>query len=186
MKLRHICTLVLSSLLSAKAATAQAGIYALFTGADLDTSSTVISSPITSPSTFTSNTTTTMIYGPTFGLYADFPTPVVKFGGDVRGSLLNGGGSHLYYGVTGPRLEVDVPFLNLKPYGEALIGGGQYFTKADTNAALRFNYVLLAGVDRKLNALLEWRVLEFSYTKVIIETDTPVKALSTGLVLRIP
>jgi hypothetical protein len=182
-----LCICAGALLLSARPAFPQAGVYVLFTGASLDTSQTTATFVNSNPvPTLTATTTGTRIYGPTFGIFADFPTPVVKFGGDVRGSLLTGNGSHFYYGVTGPRLEVDLPILSLKPYVEGLIGGGESFTKADTNPTLRFNYVFLAGVDRKLFAVLDWRVLEFSYTRVIIQTDTPTKALSSGLVLRIP
>ena len=86
-----LCACFVAVLFSSVTAWSQAGVYVLFTGANLDSS----------------NTVSTRIYGPTFGLYANFPTPVVKFGGDVRAALLNGQGTRNYYAVTGPRLEVD-------------------------------------------------------------------------------
>ena len=161
----------LAALLSAQTACAQAGVYALFTGAHLD--------PATAA--------TTGVYGPTFGMYADFGTPFVKFGGDVRGALLTGGGTRNFYAVTGPRLEADLPVLSLKPYAEALAGGGDSIATPSSNPTLHIDYELLAGVDRPLNRLLEWRVLEFSYTHSINGAgELTTKALSTGLVLRIP
>ena len=163
--------LAVAVLLLARTASAQAGVYALFTGANLDPA----------------NTNSTKIYGPTFGLYANFPMPAVKFGGDVRAAFLNGHGSRNYYAVAGPRLEVDLPVLALKPYAEALVGGGDSISTAYPNSTLHIDYELLGGVDRRLFAILDWRVLEFSYTRNIAGSgELRTKALSTGLVLRIP
>jgi len=164
-----MCALPLAVLFSAKVATAQVGGYALFTGADLDTTST----------------TTTRIYGPTFGFYADFPTPVVKIGGDLRGYLLNGSSKQHYNGVIGPRVEVDLPIVKLKPYGEVLFGVGSYKELSTTDATQHIDYEYIVGVDRKLIAIFDWRILEFSYCNYYNGT-VPTKALSTGLVLRIP
>jgi hypothetical protein len=52
---------------------------------------------------------------------------------------------------------------------------------------VHIDYELLGGVDRRLFAILDWRVLEFSYTRNIAGSgELRTKALSTGLVLRIP
>ena len=59
MRIRSICAWALAATLSANTALAQTGIYALFTGANLDTT----------PST------ATQIFGPTFGFLATFPHP---------------------------------------------------------------------------------------------------------------
>jgi hypothetical protein len=166
-----LCACFVAVLFSSVTAWSQAGVYVLFTGANLDSS----------------NTVSTRIYGPTFGLYANFPTPVVKFGGDVRAALLNGQGTRNYYAVTGPRLEVDLPVLSLNPYIEALVGGGDSISTAYPKSTLHIDYELLAGVDRKLLPILDWRVLEFSYTANIGGAgNIHTKALSTGLVFRIP
>jgi len=171
MRIGRVCMLTLAALLSAKTASAQAGAYVLFTGANLDPAGTA----------------STRIYGPTFGLYANFSTPVVKFGGDVRASLLNGSGTRNYYAVTGPRLEVDLPAISINLYGEALAGGGDSISTAYPNPTLHIDYDLLLGVDRPLNKLLSWRLLEFSYTHNIYGAGELVtKSLSTGLVLRVP
>ncbi len=170
MRLR-LCICAIVVLLSAKTASAQAGVYTLFSGANLDPAGTA----------------STKIFGPTFGLYANFNTPVVKFGGDVRAALLTGNGTRNYYAVTGPRLEADLPVLALKPYVEALVGGGDSISTAYPKPTLHIDYELLAGVDRRLLPVLDWRVLEFSYTSNIGGGgDIRTKALNTGLVLRIP
>jgi len=166
-----LCACVIAISLSARTGWAQAGVYGLFTGANLDPA----------------NTTSTKIYGPTFGLFADFATPMVKFGGDVRATLLNGSGSRNYWAVTGPRLQVDIPAFALDPYAEALAGGGDSISTAYNKPTLHIDYELLAGVDRPLNKLLGWRVLEFSYTHNIAGAgELATKVLSTGLVLHIP
>ncbi len=89
--------------------------------------------------------------------------------------------------MTGPRLEADLPVLSLNPYIEGLVGGGDSISTAYPKSTLHIDYELLAGVDRKLLPILDWRVLEFSYTANIAGAgDIHTKALSTGLVFRIP
>jgi hypothetical protein len=166
MKSWRACIWALATLLFARTAAAQAGAYALFTGAHLDTA------------------TTTSVYGPTFGFYGNLPTPVVKVGGDVRGSVLNGGGLQHYNGVIGPRIEIDVPFFNLKPYGEVLIGFGSYKTTT-SNTMLHVDYEYVGGIDRKLFSIADWRVLEFSYCNYH-NGNIPTKTLNTGLILHFP
>ena len=177
MKFLSICACAIAAGLSAKTASAQAGIYALFTGANLDTTQTTGSAPNTA-------NVATKLYGPTFGLYGDIPTPVVKIGGDIRGELLSGSGEQHYNGVIGPRISVNLPVVNLKPYGEILFGFGSYKTTT-TNATLHVDYEYVVGVDRNFFSLLDWRVLEFSYCDYY-NGSIPTKGLSTGLVLRIP
>jgi hypothetical protein len=188
MKLIHASALALAALsallFSAKAASAQAGVYALFTGAHLDTTQATENTPITSPPTYTNTTVATGIYGPTFGLYADLPTPIIKIGGDLRAVLLNGGGEQHYSGVIGPRVSVSLPVVNLKPYGEFLFGIGSYKTTT-SNSTTHIDYEYVVGVDRKLLALLSWRILEFSDTNYY-NGSVPTRALSTGIVIRLP
>ena len=188
MKLRDACTLTLAVLaalfFSAQTASAQAGVYALFTGAHLDTTQAIENTPITSPPTYTNTTIATGVYGPTFGLYANIPTPIIKIGGDLRATLLNGGGEQHYSGVIGPRVEVDIPVVHLKPYGEFLFGVGSYKTTT-SNSTTHIDYEYIVGVDRKLLALIDWRVLEFSDTNYY-NGSVPTRALSTGIVIRIP
>jgi len=184
MKLRHAYTLALATLLSAKSACAQAGVYALFSGAHLDTTHATENTPVTSPPTYTDTTVATGIYGPTFGLYADLPTPILKIGGDLRATLLNGGGEQHLSGVIGPRIAVNIPVVRLTPYGEFLFGVGSYKTTT-SNSTTHIDYEYVVGVDRRLLPLLSWRVLEFSGTEYY-NGSVPTRALSTGIVLRIP
>jgi hypothetical protein len=181
MKFLSICACALATILSAKTASAQAGFYALFTGANLDNTQT--SQPnVSLPST--SITTTTQLFGPTLGIYGDIPTPVVKIGCDFRGELLNGDGKQHYNGVIGPRVSVALPAVKLKLYGEFLYGFGSYKTTTPL-ATVHADYEYVAGVDRKLYSLLDWRILEFSYSNYF-NGSVATKGLSTGLVVRVP
>jgi hypothetical protein len=182
LKFLSIYVCILAAALSAKTASAQAGVYALFTGANLDTTQTTETTG--PPPTETATNVTTQLFGPTLGFYGDFPTPVVKIGGDIRGYLLNGSGKQHYNGVVGPRVAVEIPVVKLKPYGEFLFGFGSYKTTTP-DATTHVDYEYVVGVDRKLFSLLDWRILEFSYCKYYNGT-VPTKGLSAGLVLRIP
>ena len=182
MKFSSICIWTLAAALSAKAVSAQAGVYALFTGANLDTTQTSLTTG--SPPSVTTTNVTTKLFGPTLGFYGDLPTPVVKIGGDIRGYLLNGSGKQHYNGVGGPRIAVDIPAVKLMPYAEFLFGFGSYKTTTPL-ATGHIDYEYVVGVDRKLFKLLDWRILEFSYCNYYNGT-IPTKGLSTGLVVRIP
>jgi hypothetical protein len=181
MKFLSICACVLATVLSTKTVSAQAGFYALFTGANFDTTQTTYT--VSPPSTTTANVTT-QLYGPTLGIYGDIPTPVVKIGADIRGELLNGGGKQHYNGVIGPRVSVTLPAVKLKLYGEFLYGFGSYKTTTPL-ATVHADYEYVAGIDRKLYSLLDWRILEYSYSNYFTGS-APNKGLSTGLVVRIP
>jgi hypothetical protein len=173
MRIGSICAWAFAAVLSApsfaaQTAFAQGGIYALFTGADLD------STPASA----------TQIYGPTLGLYGDLPTPGIQIGGDIRGELLNGSSQQHYNGVIGPRVAVNLPFINLQPYGEYLLGFGSYKT-ITPNATLHVDYEYVVGADRRLLPRINWRILEFSYCN-FYNGSIPTKGFSTGLVLRVP
>jgi hypothetical protein len=182
MKFLSIGVWTLAAALCAKTASAQAGFYALFTGANLDTTqSTLDTGP---PIGVTTTNVTTQLFGPTLGFYGDLPISVVQIGGDIRGELLNGGGKQHYNGVVGPRVAVNIPVFKLEPYGEFLFGFGSYKTTTP-NATTHVDYEYIVGVDRKLFSLVDWRILEFSYCS-FWGGAIPTKGLSTGLVLRIP
>jgi len=181
--LRRLLTMTAASLLVAASARAQVGLYANFTGANLDTTQTVYTA-LTNTVATTSGST--VVYGPTFGVYADLPIPVIKIGADLRGSFLRASGYRHSSGKLGPRLAVNIPVVKLEPYGEFLVGVGSYITTPNTTTSTtHVDYGYVVGVDRKLIALIDWRVLEFEYTNYY-NGSVPTKALSTGLVLRLP
>lgn len=79
---------------------------------------------------------------------------------------------------------MNLPVVNLKPYGVILFGFSSYKTTTP-DATLLVDYEYVVGVDRKLFSLLDWRILEFSYSNYY-NGSVATKGLSTGLVLRIP
>jgi hypothetical protein len=175
--------LTAAALAFAAPAHAQIGVYAGFTGANLDTAQTTYA-PVSN--TVTTTGVSTRLYGPTAGLYADLPIPIVKLGADIRGSFLKGSGYQHYSGKIGPRVAVNIPVVKLKPYGEFLVGVGNYIaTPNSTTSTTHIDYGYAVGVDRKLILLLDWRMIEFEYTNYY-NGSVPTKALTTGLVLRLP
>ena len=133
MRIWSICAWALAAAISTTTVSAQTGIYALFTGANLDST----------PSS------ATQVFGPTFGFYGDLPTPGIQVGGDIRGELLNGNSQQHYNAVIGPRVAVRLPGINFQPYGEYLLGFGSYKT-ITPNATLHVDYEYLVGVDRRI------------------------------------
>lgn len=150
---------------------AQIGLYAEFGGSKID-----------SPSN-------DWIYGPTFGIYADFlPLPFIHLGADLRGSVLGPGqDTKLYSGLLGPRLSLHPHVLPLMPYLEGLGGVGHYDFGTGQDSNTKFEYQFLAGIDYTLIPRLDWRVIEFSYGGLsVFNGDLHPKTISTGVVLRLP
>jgi hypothetical protein len=133
----------------------------------------------------TSNTTTSWTYGPTIGLFAEIPLPYFSIGADVRGQYITGDQLHHWNAMAGPRLEIR-PF-GIKPYAEFVVGfGGYQDARTSSNYTGHVDYAIVAGVDKKLVPLVDWRVVEFAYNSYFNNhNDLPgSKQFSTGLVIR--
>jgi hypothetical protein len=174
-------------ILIAVGAHAQIGAYANFAAAT-QYRTTTFSTPVAGGSpTITSNTNQYWTYGPTFGLYAQAPLPLIAIGGDARYSFYNGNQLRHWSGVIGPRLVVKPPVLGIKPYGEFLVGVGGYRDSAISNTTTtHIDYTVAAGVDSKILPFLDWRIVEFTYNSYYNNSGTASKGISTGLVFRIP
>jgi Outer membrane protein beta-barrel domain len=132
-------------------------------------------------------------YGPTFGAYYNVvKLPVIKLGIDGRASILNGSGSpssqQIVNGLAGPRLEVQLPLIPLKPYVEGYAGGskveiGQGTSRSDKTV---LGYGFSAGADLTIFPRLDWRVAEYSYTRSSVFGNVTQNTVTTGLVLRLP
>lgn len=161
-----------SSLLTfAIAGHAQLGVYAGFSTATLQTANTP------------------RLNGGTAGLYYDGSRHIlVNFGVDVRGTFLPEKNSTSITAVTaGPRLAVHLPVIPLRPYGELLVGGahastGQGFAFQDRTG---FAGGVAVGADLRILPFIDWRVLDYSYTRVQA-VPTYQQTLTTGIVFRIP
>jgi len=170
--MRIVLLLLCSVLFLPLSALAQTGVYATFNASDFDLPNI------------------DWQYGPAFGIYHDaWHLPFVGIGIDARASFIGSGSTKIYSGLVGPRVDLHPHVLPLKPYAEALIGGGkvefgQGVARTDKSA---FQYQLLAGVDLTVFPLVDWRVAEFSYSGFsnIGEPFHP-KTISTGIVVRLP
>jgi hypothetical protein len=129
-------------------------------------------------------------YGTTFGgYYSGLKLPLINLGIEGRASMLHGSGSaspqKFVNGLVGPRVQLHLPLVPLKPYVAGLAGGvhqelGQGSARTDTT---NFGYGLAAGADLTIFPLLDWRIAEFSFTR---SESVDQKMLTTGLVLRLP
>jgi hypothetical protein len=127
-------------------------------------------------------------YGDTFGLYYDhWGVPFVRAGIDVRASFIGSGATKMDSGLIGPRIQLHPHVLPLMPYAEALVGGahvkvGEGIAYTDKSSP---EWALDGGLDMTVFPRLDWRVVDYSWGRVI-NTGFRPQTLSTGLVLRLP
>ena len=160
-----------AALFGTSAAHAQLGVYAGFSTATLKTANS------------------SRLNGGTVGAYYDGSRHLlVNFGVDVRATFLPEKNFASITAVTaGPRVVFHLPVVPLRPYAELLVGGahaktGQGFTFQDRTA---FAGGAAVGADLHVLPFIDWRVLEYSYTRVQA-IPTYQQTLTTGIVIRIP
>ena len=168
-----ILFLAIVAVASSRVASAQTGIYANFSVANLNVANTG------------------WLYGPTVGVY--FDTGRLGFfstGLDIRGSFLSdGGNTQLDSGLAGPRVVVHPRILPINPYIEAVggVGHAKYGQGSSQTTATKFEYQFLGGVDMTFLPRFDWRVIEFSYGGLSgLNGGFHPKTISTGLVFRLP
>lgn len=126
------------------------------------------------------------VYGATAGAYFDKGT-FINYGLDFRGTFLSDGSlTQFDSGMGGLRLSVKPHIISLNPYGEVLGGvvRANYGQGSAKTTKTNFGYELAVGADFTVLPHIDWRVLEFSYTRVASGGISP-KALSTGIVIRL-
>lgn len=166
-----LATAILALLAFPRLSHAQLGVYAGFSTSKLD-----------SPNTNRTN-------GGLFGAYYDnHHFPLVNFGVDLRGAVLNSDDTTKITSVTaGPRAVFHLPLIPLHPYVEGLVGGahvqdGQGTTRYDgTGLAAGF----AAGADFTILPRIDWRVIDYSYTR-LTGPDRYQSTFTTGIAVRIP
>jgi len=140
---------------------------------------------------------TTNVYGATFGFYDTKKAGPVLLGADFRGAMMGRGNTSGSYtdqaldmGLLGVRVAAAPGKLRLMPYVEALLGrgywrGGEGITRQDSTHGMLQG---VAGVDYRMSAHVDWRVVEFGYARVGAELGGFInpETLSTGIVLRLP
>ena len=159
---------------SSLAAHAQIGVYAGYTGSRLDVPNT------------------DWVFGPTFGAYYNFThLPVLNFGADARVSFITSSSTtKVTSGLIGPRVVVHVPAIPIRPYAEVLGGIAQsQYGEGDAYTNNKdFSYAFAGGVDIQIIPHLDWRIVDYTYTRIfnLDSGSTGEKSLTTGLVFRIP
>ena len=132
---------------------------------------------------------TPRLNGGTVGLYYDGSRHILlNFGIDVRGTFLSSSNSTGITAVTaGPRVAVHLPAVPLRLYGEALVGGAHAKTGQGSAYGNSTNVAagVAVGADLKVLPFIDWRVLDYSYTRVQA-VPTYQQTLTTGIVFRFP
>lgn len=160
---RLLIVVAVVSIFFSAAASAQVGIYAGFSGAQLNPGSSTL-------------------YGPLFGAYWQ-KGYILNLGADLRGSFLTHNGTTFNTGAIGPRVAIKPPVFPLRPYGEALVGIASLSGGGPSSHHL--NYQLIAGIDTTILPRIDWRIVEFDYSAVT-SNSVNAKIFTTGLVLRLP
>jgi hypothetical protein len=133
---------------------------------------------------------TPRLNGITFGAFYDSQHfPIVNFGIDVRGVVLPVKNTTGVTTVTvGPRAVFHLPRIPIHPYGEVTVGGGkvQYGSGGiGTYNSGGFAASAIAGADLHLLPLIDWRVIDYSFTR-LAGPKANQNSITTGIVVRIP
>src|ERR1700759_3401428 len=108
LKMRIVHLLVCALLFLPLSVFAQTGVYATFNASDFDLPNV------------------NWQYGPVVGIYHNaLHLPFLRLGVDGRASFIGSDSTKVYSGLGGVRAEIHPPILPLKPYAEALVGGGK-------------------------------------------------------------
>jgi hypothetical protein len=190
------------AIVSSVSASAQVGVYGMFTADEL---SNIASSPLpplsSTPSDQRSNSVNPL--GGTGGVYYDFKTwGPVRLGVDARGSILttkrgayvnfDASGARIYSVLGGVRASFHTPIAPLKPYLQVSAGLGRsdYGLQSSGGAVTIYNnfeYEGLAGLDIKLLPVLDFRLVEFGYGGLdpfgTYSHNYPIKQVSSGFVI---
>jgi hypothetical protein len=196
------------AIVSCVSASAQVGVYGMFTADQL---SNIVSSPLPPFSSALgpnpdgrSNSVNPL--GGTGGAYWDFmKLGPVRLGVDARGSILttkrgayvnfDGPGARIYSVLGGVRASFHTPIAALKPYIQGSVGLGRSDYGLFNNGGSgpngiysNFEYEGLAGVDVRILPILDWRMVEFGYGGLdpfgTYSHNYPIKQVSSGFVVR--
>lgn len=141
-----VVPLVMALLLWASPASAQVGVYGMFSAGHESGVGVGYGTAPNQSGGFTAR-------GGTFGVYDNFiPLGPVKLGGDGRFFIQNSGGSTSYGNkldgfIFGPRLAISLPAVPIKPYIQAEIGGVGTNNGTNPSRSTSFAYQINGGVD---------------------------------------
>jgi hypothetical protein len=191
MRLRYVLP-ALALAVVAVSAEAQLGVY-------LNPVVTRISNstPDNGPFTFLGNGVTSRTFGGLdFGAYYDVTHgPGLKFGVDVRETMVHANNAALNTFSLGARVEASPIAYRLRPYAEAYAGAASSKGELSVVHSTRGAFGVLAGVDLPLNRHVDFRVVELGFGSVtttnssLYGTPPPLGAstqfsVSSGLVFR--
>ncbi len=158
-------------LLCGSAARAQIALYGNFEATNLNGAQ------------FNANNTSSWVTGGTFGLYDDFYSfGPVKFGTDVRGSVLSSDSKSLNKILVGVRLAVKPPVLPIKPYVQ-LNGGVASLSQGSYKPGYKLAYEVNGGVDLTFLPHVDWRMVEVGGGEISDVAGSQFH-VATGLVFR--
>ena len=131
--------------------------------------------------------TTTVLYGPTFGVTAQIATKAhLNIYADVRGAFI--GGTTRLDGVgIGPKIGLPLK-KKYEAYTELIVGFARYNNgqnlpaSSSTDSQIQLN----SGLDRQITPRFDWRILEFGYEQYYgLGGEYNPKSFSTGVVLHL-
>jgi hypothetical protein len=170
MRLRKLLLVMALVVMAVPAAHAQNGVYATYTSATM----TNIGGNVPH------------MNGATVGFFVqDRRSKVFKGGVDFRGNFLNGNYSTSSdQGLAGLRLVVLPPRVHIAPYAEFLIGVANSLLFTSGKGETLFMSAFVAGADYKLARHVDWRVVDFTYSRVNAKDPFNPVMVGTGLVAR--
>ena len=191
MRLRFVLAAAVLAAVAASAR-AQVGVYVnpVFTRINNST-------PDSGPFAFLGQNATSRNFGGLdFGAYYDISRgPGMKFGADLRDTIVHSGNASL--NVFSVAARVEAPALNhgIRPYVQVAAGAGTSKSEESLIHTTRGMFGIFAGIDYPLNRHVDFRVVELGYGSVtttnsyIYGGPTPIGAssmvhISSGLVFR--
>ncbi|HTV08019.1 MAG TPA: outer membrane beta-barrel protein [Candidatus Aquilonibacter sp.] len=155
------------------------------------------STPDSGPFAFLGQNSTSRNFGGLdFGGYYDFPRgPGLKFGADVRDTIVHSGNASLNVFSLAARVEAPSIGRGIRPYVQLAAGAGRSKSDESLVHATRGLFGVFAGIDYPLGRHVDFRVVELGYGSVttinsyIYGGPKPIGAstlvqVSSGLVFR--
>jgi hypothetical protein len=142
------------------------------------------------------NATSRSLGGLDFGAYYDFTRgPGMKFGADVRDTIVHSGNASLNVFSLAARVEAPAMTHGIRPYVQLAAGAGTSKSEQSLVHTTRGMFGVFAGIDYPLNRHVDFRVVELGYGSVTTQNSyiyggpTPIGAsrmvqVSSGLVFR--
>jgi hypothetical protein len=134
------------------------------------------------------------------GYYELYHAPKYNFSLDLRDEIEHGNNAGMNNLLFSPRFTYLPDGSKLKPYLQLGVGDGRTHSPLNPKTYTKIEYAFLAGVDRPINHIIDWRIGEIGYGNLQTINSyqingstygTPIPSanlyyFSTGLVFRLP